>query len=525
MFRPITLHLPRVSREELARRFVVVVSILAVVALLVYLPYPLDIAAVLAPAAGIVLLAHPFLLPLALVASVPVQDLAPFPAGVPLTATRAALAAALAITPVVILTRAIPIRWSRLMIVFIVYFAIMVASLLNATSPSAGYPELYRWSVALLAFWFVIQFVQTRAHVMLAAALLAVLAFGQGALGVVQALFGYGPESFEIGMGFTRAYGTLGMPNSYAAYMEMATIPLVPLAVWASGHFWDRLNEYRRIRVHGFVASARQRRGVAIAGVLAVVLCVGLVAGMAGIVMSFSRGGWLGTLAALIAVVALLGRRTIAVTGLATALAGILILLGASATVIEVVEDRVAQLVEQVQIGDVRGVEVTEENFAAVERLAHWQTAIAMWDDHPWIGIGVGNFDSRFEEYSVHPDFLESQGHAHNYYLHILAETGVVGLTAYLVLLIGALLLAWTAYRSSDRLARAVGIASIGMTVALAVHNLFENLHVLNISVQIAVIWALAGVAVRWSPLAEPVATDSSYAEEPVGSYVDRNAT
>ncbi len=41
---------------------------------------------------------------------------------------------------------------------------------------------------------------------------------------------------------------------------------------------------------------------------------------------------------------------------------------------------------------DVLSIEVNDENFAIVERIAHWFAALRMWDSSPWLGIGPGNY-------------------------------------------------------------------------------------------------------------------------------------
>ena len=473
-------------------RLVTGFGVLLVVLVIVALPFPLDAALLAAPLVAVVLLVHPVLMPLGILASVPVQDLAPVPEGVPLTATRAAVAGSLAIAPILIFGRIVAFRFSRFILIGVLYVATLAVSLWSVDTPATGYPEIYRWIIALLAFWLVLQFIRTRRQVIATLLLMAGIAIVQGVLGALQALLGIGPESFEIGPGFSRAYGTFGMPNSYAAYIEIVALPLIPVTVWALIETWRRFGAFRRARVAGFLASTQERRGLVLIVVATLVLGAGAAAGMAGMAMSFSRGGWLGTAAALFVMVILLGRRTVVASTITAFAIGIVLFAGASGTVLTVLEDRFSQLVEQAQIGDIRGVPVTDENFAAVERMAHWQTAIAMWDSSPWTGIGVGEFDNRFKEFAVHPDFIDSQGHAHNYYLHVLAETGVLGLLAYLALIGAGFWVGWRAYRSPDGLASAIGIGAIGVTTALTVHNMFENLHVLNISIQLMAVWALA---------------------------------
>src|SRR5690606_11828006 len=99
---------------------------------------------------------------------------------------------------------------------------------------SAGYPEIYHWSLAALAFWLTLTFVRSRRLLLLSFAVIAILALAQGITGAAQALLGVGPASFEVGTGFSRAYGSFGMPNSYAAYLETVTLPLIPVLLWAS---------------------------------------------------------------------------------------------------------------------------------------------------------------------------------------------------------------------------------------------------------------------------------------------------
>ena len=44
-------------------------------------------------------------------------------------------------------------------------------------------------------------------------------------------------------------------------------------------------------------------------------------------------------------------------------------------------------------------VPISDENFAIVERLAHWQAAYYMANAHPWIGVGLGNYETVYPAY------------------------------------------------------------------------------------------------------------------------------
>ncbi len=149
----------------------------------------------------------------------------------------------------------------------------------------------------------------------------------------------------------------------------------------------------------------------------------------------------------------------------------------------------------QIRPFDVRNVTITDENFAAAERVAHWQTGWKMYQDHPAWGSDVGNFNVRFEEYSVREMFRKSQGHAHNYYIHTLAETGLIGLLVYSEPpgIDYRTRTAGSAARNNrgDGLSRAIVLGAFGSIMAVSAHNMFEDLHVLNLGIVISLLWAL----------------------------------
>lgn len=89
--------------------------------------------------------------------------------------------------------------------------------------------------------------------------------------------------------------------------------------------------------------------------------------------------------------------------------------------------------------------------FVPVETLAESiearrRTAIVAWrayTENPFFGLGFRGFS----EYSVHhakTHETEAIDHAHNIYLHLLAETGIFGLLAYILPFFGTACLIWT---------------------------------------------------------------------------------
>jgi O-antigen ligase len=169
------------------------------------------------------------------------------------------------------------------------------------------------------------------------------------------------------------------------------------------------------------------------------------------------------------------------------------------------IPDRVGLLLSQIAIFDPRGVVPTPENYALVERMVHWQVAGNMFLFSPWVGVGIGNFNVLFNKFGVQ-GWPYSAGHAHNYYLHSLAETGLVGTTFYLLMLITAITLGVRALRrarrAGDGYGEAVVIGALGVLVTFMTHNLFEDLHVLNMGIHwgaAIALFTLVGVGGRRS--------------------------
>ena len=86
-------------------------------------------------------------------------------------------------------------------------------------------------------------------------------------------------------------------------------------------------------------------------------------------------------------------------------------------------------------------------------------------------------------------------GHAHNYYINMAAEAGVVGLGAYLFFLAATFGLCARLWRTATtpwgRARSALG--ALGVMVTVAVQGFFDNVFVHGMEVQVALVW-------RWSP-------------------------
>jgi O-antigen ligase len=446
------------------------------------------------------LLRRPVLGLYAVVLSVPMQKVVTLGS---LTVTQLLMGVVLAAWIVGTLVERRRVRVPPVALALGLYLTAMWASLLVAQSLNDGLGEIARWGVVLAAYLLAVNLVHTRWEVAGLIGSFLVGAGGEAAVGLVQSVLGLGPESFQIGENTLRSYGTIGMPNSFAGYLDL-TLPLaLALTLWALFRAGGAL---RRARTLAATASDAATAATAHAARRAVWPPLALAAGLlaatgligAGVLSSLSRGAWLGLAFGLLVMILALGRQGLPALILGIVGAILVLVLGAYGALPSTLTGRLGSIVEQFQIFDVRGAVLTPDNFAQVERLAHWQTAGNMALSDPWLGIGVGNFNARFADFYVEP-WPHSQGHAHNYYLQALAETGGIGLAAYLLLLLVALGSGFRAVRRVTGVDRALIIGGLGVLATLMLHNFFENLHVLNLGIHWAAVLALFAIVPRLS--------------------------
>lgn len=232
-------------------------------------------------------------------------------------------------------------------------------------------------------------------------ALLAVAAFG-AMYGIFQAL----TKSSQV-WHFARAVQYLGRgsgpyicPNHLAGLLEMALpLGLAYLLLGRMGHMTRIVTGY---------------------AVLVIV---------AGLAVTQSRGGWVATTLALLVFFAVLlrqrGQRIPAM---------LLLFLLAGAAVWFVMEVRVSSERVRQALG--------EEKLSDV-RLLLWPAAVQIWHTDFWWGAGPGHFDHLFRLFRD-PHVQARPERAHNDYLNLLADFGLVGMILALIML-G--LLAWTVFR------------------------------------------------------------------------------
>jgi O-antigen ligase len=107
-----------------------------------------------------------------------------------------------------------------------------------------------------------------------------------------------------------------------------------------------------------------------------------------------------------------------------------------------------------------------------------------MIDAHPLDGVGIGNFPLRSVDFLVRPGVLHNDSYvvvepleAHNIYLQLLAETGIVGFLLFAAVVATALRCGWQATRARapgrDHDLMVLAEVTLVATVAVLVANFF----------------------------------------------------
>jgi len=145
-------------------------------------------------------------------------------------------------------------------------------------------------------------------------------------------------------------------------------------------------------------------------------------------------------------------------------------------------------------------------------RLGIWEDSFKMIKEKPLFGHGINTYMQLFQDYrrkkdGVHP---YDPTYAHNCYVQLMTETGIVGLLSFLWILIQLFRWSWQRIQNSWTSDRTTSIASVGLLsgiFAYLIHSFFDNnLYSLQLSVYI---WVLIGLMVAINQL--PVQASSEH--------------
>jgi len=246
-------------------------------------------------------------------------------------------------------------------------------------------------------------------------------------------------DANSVARGTVRIYSTLENPNLLGGFL----LPVLPIAL---------------------VAAVRWRHP---ARRLFALLC--LVLGLIALVLTYSRGAWMGMVASL-AVLALLLvlRATRSWPPLWRRLLPLGLLLG-GALVLTILVTQVEALQVRV-LSLLAGREDSSNNF----RMNVWTSALEMIQDRPWLGIGPGNTAFNL----IYPLYQQPKFNALSTYsipLEWLVEAGVPGLIAGVGLFLASMR-SGLARRLGDGPLVLPGLASVAAFTGLAIQGLTDTI-------------------------------------------------
>lgn len=258
---------------------------------------------------------------------------------------------------------------------------------------------------------------------------------------IVPVVFGLYQIATHAGFTFfdlsNRAYGTFGHPNVFGFYLVLSLSML-------SAFYYS------------------QRRAYRISAMLGFVVLIALLA------LTYTRGAWLGMFIALFVV----GIARIPKAVLAAVIVGAIVYLSAPAV------SRWTFVNFGVDLGRMpvisRLTRNSDEANSIDWRFGVWHEMAAKFRERPLLGYGLGSF-TKVRELQVNNYYASTE--AHNDYLRLAVETGVIGLGIYTVLLFFVARALIRTYRSlAGSSYQFVALGMLGFFVGFLVMSFFDNL-------------------------------------------------
>jgi len=158
---------------------------------------------------------------------------------------------------------------------------------------------------------------------------------------------------------------------------------------------------------------------------------------------------------------------------------------------------------------------------AVSQRIAYWETAYRIYEDYPWLGIGLGNytfyFENKLSDRPLFPTpelvrkFTPAEGRNRvvvpkNMFVRILAETGLIGTAAFLAFLVAVFGCALYQFFDSRAEARYLGQAGLlGLVVFIGVAFSVDSFAVPNMWILFGLVTASARIYAQ--PAGTPLET------------------
>jgi len=194
------------------------------------------------------------------------------------------------------------------------------------------------------------------------------------------------------------------------------------------------------------------------------------------LLLTFARGAWMGFLVGFLFLFIFAGGKRLAIALIVFALL-------ISSAVLFAPHKISEQVVSFAKLG---------RDLSSTDRLLIWKTGWRMFSDRPVFGHGLNTFMSVFEKYRP-PDYKDIV-YAHNCFLQMAAETGIIGFLIFLWFCVSIFIRAFSNFfGASDRFLKATAIGAAACIIATLTNSLVDtNLYSLPLAV---LFWSLCGLA------------------------------
>ena len=125
-------------------------------------------------------------------------------------------------------------------------------------------------------------------------------------------------------------------------------------------------------------------------------------------------------------------------------------------------------------------------------RAHFWSVTLDIIKAHPWLGTGLGAFGVVYTQYDSRNGLFRLE-QAHNDYLQIVSDAGVIGAALAFIFVVILFRRAFVRMQSQDEFRRGIALAAVGGCFAVLVHSFFDfTLHTTSNALLFLVLAALA---------------------------------
>lgn len=333
------------------------------------------------------------------------------------------------------------------------FILMMIISIFISTDKPTSLKYTIKWTSSIMLYFIVVNNIENHREIKRLLGIIIASGIGLALIGIVEYALGgermynfvstsrlapliIEPETLKVklaGDGFnwfrlptpTRAFGTFACAVGYSAYLGL----ILPLSSWLLFKRW----------------AGQKWAGI---GILLMIIAV---------ILSFTRSAWLGMAASLFLMM-LLSRRLLR-PGRLSIIGIILFLCLVTLPLSTHIKNRTLQIFDSKEISS---------------RLGLWETAANIIKARPILGVGVANYEDGAARFAkIGPaDSLP----AHSNYLQIGAEMGLLGLAAFLWIIIGGIVCSLRIFkRSTDKEIRLLGLGFLGFWTWFAIQSQFAT--------------------------------------------------